>query len=97
MAASGTPTTSVASSVTLGEPGDLSWVTSHTFRKTAATILEEAALSARLIADQLGHAWTPPSGQMRSNGEKHGKSMASARKRTGSAAVHAADLEFCTP
>jgi integrase len=36
--------------------GDLSWVTSHTFRKTAATILDEAALSARLIADQLGHA-----------------------------------------
>jgi integrase len=35
---------------------DLSWVTSHTFRKTAATILDEAALSARLIADQLGHA-----------------------------------------
>ena len=36
--------------------GDLYWVTSHTFRKTAATILDEAALSARLIADQLGHA-----------------------------------------
>ena len=32
------------------------WITSHTFRKTAATILDEAALSARLIADQLGHA-----------------------------------------
>ncbi len=32
------------------------WVTSHTFRKTAATILDEAALSARLIADQLGHS-----------------------------------------
>jgi integrase len=31
-------------------------ITSHTFRKTAATILAEAALSARLIADQLGHA-----------------------------------------
>ena len=36
--------------------GDLAWITSHTFRKTAATILDEAALSARLIADQLGHA-----------------------------------------
>ena len=36
--------------------GDLSWITSHTFRKTAATILDEAALPARLIADQLGHA-----------------------------------------
>jgi integrase len=28
----------------------------HTFRKTAATILDEAALSARLVADQLGHS-----------------------------------------
>jgi integrase len=36
--------------------GDLSWITLHTFRKTAATILDEAALPARLIADQLGHA-----------------------------------------
>lgn len=35
---------------------DLAWITSHTFRKTAATILDEAALSARLVADQLGHA-----------------------------------------
>jgi integrase len=35
---------------------ELAWITSHTFRKTAATILDEAALSARLIADQLGHA-----------------------------------------
>jgi integrase len=32
------------------------WVTSHVFRKTCATILDEAGLSARLIADQLGHA-----------------------------------------
>lgn len=30
--------------------------TSHTFRKTAATRLDEAGLSARQIADQLGHA-----------------------------------------
>ncbi|MEO7845267.1 MAG: hypothetical protein ABIR82_08010 [Nocardioides sp.] len=29
---------------------------SHTFGKTAATMLDEAGLSARLIADQLGHA-----------------------------------------
>ncbi len=35
---------------------DLAWITSHTFRKTAATILDEAALSARLVADQLGHS-----------------------------------------
>ena len=34
----------------------LAWITSHSFRKTAATILDEAALSARLVADQLGHA-----------------------------------------
>ena len=34
----------------------LAWITSHNFRKTAATILDEAALSARLVADQLGHA-----------------------------------------
>ncbi|MGH3471299.1 MAG: tyrosine-type recombinase/integrase [Nocardioidaceae bacterium] len=34
----------------------LGWVTSHSFRKTAATILDEAALSARLVADQLGHS-----------------------------------------
>lgn len=34
----------------------LSWITSHTFRKTAATILDRAALAARLVADQLGHA-----------------------------------------
>ncbi|MGW5239240.1 site-specific integrase [Monashia sp. NPDC004114] len=32
------------------------WVTSHNFRKTTATVLDDAGLSARLIADQLGHA-----------------------------------------
>lgn len=31
------------------------WVTSHSFRKTTATMLDEAGLSARVIADQLGH------------------------------------------
>ncbi|KGI82902.1 hypothetical protein IL38_03310 [Actinopolyspora erythraea] len=31
-------------------------MTSHVFRKTAATILDEAGLSARVVADQLGHA-----------------------------------------
>lgn len=35
------------------------WVTSHVFRKTAATIMDEAGLTARVIADQLGH--TKPS------------------------------------
>jgi integrase len=39
-------------------PGEatVAWITSHSFRKTAATILDEAALSARLVADQLGHS-----------------------------------------
>ena len=32
------------------------WVTSHVFRKTAATEMDRAGLSARQIADQLGHA-----------------------------------------
>jgi Phage integrase family len=32
------------------------WVTSHTFRKTVATRLDEAGMSARQIADQLGHS-----------------------------------------
>jgi len=36
--------------------GDFAWVTSHVFRKTAATELDRAGLSARQIADQLGHS-----------------------------------------
>lgn len=36
--------------------GELSWVTSHSFRKTNATLIDEAGLSARDAADQLGHA-----------------------------------------
>ncbi len=32
------------------------WVTSHVFRKTVATVLDESGLTAREIADQLGHA-----------------------------------------
>lgn len=35
---------------------DLAWITSHNFRKTTATILDEAGLSSRSVADQLGHA-----------------------------------------
>ena len=31
------------------------WVTSHSFRKTAATLLDQAGLSAGVIADRLGH------------------------------------------
>ncbi|MGY1806227.1 tyrosine recombinase XerC [Blastococcus sp. SYSU D00669] len=34
----------------------LPWVTSHTFRKTVATRLDDARLSARQIADHLGHS-----------------------------------------
>jgi integrase len=34
----------------------LDWVTSHTFRKTLATLLDDQGLSARVGADQLGHA-----------------------------------------
>ena len=36
--------------------GPWSWVTSHTFRKTVATRLDEAGLAPRQVADQLGHA-----------------------------------------
>jgi integrase len=35
---------------------EFAWVTSHVFRRTAATELDRAGLSARQIADQLGHA-----------------------------------------
>ncbi len=31
------------------------WVTTHTFRKTTATLLDEGGLTVREIADQLGH------------------------------------------
>lgn len=34
----------------------LDWVTSHTFRKTVATLIDDQGLSARIGADQLGHA-----------------------------------------
>lgn len=32
------------------------WVTSHVYRRTVATLMDEAGLSARAAADQLGHA-----------------------------------------
>ena len=32
------------------------WVTTHVFRKTVATLMDEAGRSARDVADQLGHA-----------------------------------------
>ncbi len=34
------------------------WVTSHVFRKTVATLMDQAGLSSRAAADQLGHANT---------------------------------------
>jgi integrase len=37
------------------DPG-LDWVTSHTFRKTAVTRLDDAGLTAREIADHVGHS-----------------------------------------
>lgn len=38
------------------DAGPWAWVTSHTFRKTVATRLEEAGFTPRQVADQLGHA-----------------------------------------
>jgi integrase len=38
------------------DKGPWSWVTSHTFRKTVATRLDEAGFTPRQVADQLGHA-----------------------------------------
>ena len=38
------------------EGSDLDWVKTHTFRKTVATLLDEGGMSARMIADQLGHS-----------------------------------------
>lgn len=34
---------------------EFAWVTSHVFRKTAATIMDEAGMPAREIADHMGH------------------------------------------
>ncbi|PZS25128.1 MAG: hypothetical protein DLM59_20750 [Pseudonocardiales bacterium] len=38
------------------DDGPWSWVTSHVFRKTVATRLDEAGFTPRHVADQLGHA-----------------------------------------
>jgi integrase len=32
------------------------WVVPHTYRKTVVTLLDDGGLSARVVADQLGHA-----------------------------------------
>ncbi|GAB77848.1 hypothetical protein AUCHE_08_00900 [Austwickia chelonae NBRC 105200] len=34
----------------------MDWVTSHVWRKTTASVLDDSGLTARLIADQLGHS-----------------------------------------
>ena len=38
------------------EGSGFEWVSAHTFRKTVATLMDEAGLSARAAADQLGHS-----------------------------------------
>jgi integrase len=38
------------------EVASLAWVKSHNFRKTLATVLDDAGQSARQIADHLGHS-----------------------------------------
>lgn len=35
---------------------EFAWVTSHVFRKTAATVMDKAGMTARQIADHLGHS-----------------------------------------
>ena len=37
------------------DPLGFGWVTTHAFRKTAATLLDDGGLTVREIADQLGH------------------------------------------
>nr|WP_042179781.1 site-specific integrase [Kibdelosporangium sp. MJ126-NF4]CTQ88388.1 Phage integrase [Kibdelosporangium sp. MJ126-NF4] len=37
------------------DPLGFEWITSHTFRKTAATLLDDGGLTVREISDQLGH------------------------------------------
>lgn len=53
------------------------WVTSHVFRKTAATILDEEGVSVRQVADHLGHA-NPSLTQDRYFGRQHDASQAAA-------------------
>ncbi len=36
--------------------GEFAWLVSHSFRKTTATLIDDAGLTARKAADQLGHA-----------------------------------------
>ena len=38
------------------EGTEFEWVVPHVYRKTVATMLDQGGLSARMIADQLGHS-----------------------------------------
>lgn len=40
---------------TILDGAGLGWATSHTFRRTAATLMDQAGMSARAIATALGH------------------------------------------
>jgi integrase len=40
----------------VGQGTPFEWVVPHTYRKTVATFLDDGGLSARVVADQLGHA-----------------------------------------
>ena len=37
------------------EASAMEWVTTHTWRKTTASVLDGSGITARMIADQLGH------------------------------------------
>ena len=41
--------------VVVREGTEFDWVVPHTYRKTVATLMDRGGLSARTIADQLGH------------------------------------------
>ncbi|WP_345501451.1 tyrosine-type recombinase/integrase [Pedococcus ginsenosidimutans] len=38
------------------EANGMEWVTTHTWRKTTANVLDGSGITARMIADQLGHS-----------------------------------------
>ncbi|MFF0268964.1 helix-turn-helix domain-containing protein [Kribbella sp. NPDC004536] len=74
--------------VRAGEPSvadELAWVTSHIFRKTTATALDEAGQTARQVADQLGQSRPSMTqdvyfGRKARNPEAASRSMASCRE-----------------
>nr|WP_203417328.1 tyrosine-type recombinase/integrase [Jiangella ureilytica] len=37
-------------------PAAMEWLTSHNYRKTTATVMDDAGFSARQVADQFGHS-----------------------------------------